>query len=121
MAKVRKGFVSNSSSSSFICEISGNVESGYDASPSDCGMIRCVNDHLMMEEYAPKGVELVEDEDWGGEALSEADCPICQLKEVRSDDLVKFALKQLGVTEEQLKDQIRNKFANLKHFEAAIK
>ena len=119
--KVRKGFVSNSSSSSFICEISGEVESGYDASPSDCGMIRCVNDHLMMEEYAPKGVELVDDEDWGGEALSEADCPICQLKEIRVEDLHKFALKQLGMTDKQLADIIRNKFANLKQFETALK
>ncbi len=119
--KCRQGFVSNSSSSSFICEISGSVESGYDASPSDCGMIRCVNDHLMLEEYAPKNVELVDEGDWGGEALSEADCPICQLKEVRADDLVKFALKQLGVTEDQLKDQIRSKFKNLKEFEAALK
>jgi hypothetical protein len=121
MAKVRKGFVSNSSSSSFICEISGQVESGYDASPFDCGMVRCVNDHTMMEEYAPKGVELVADEDYGGEAMSEAGCPICQLKEVRADDLVKFALKQLGVTEDQLKNQIRSKFKNLKEFEAALK
>lgn len=121
MAKIRKGFVSNSSSSSFICEISGSVESGYDASPQDVGMIRCDHDHLMLESYIPAGAELVEYEEWGGVALTEADCPICQLKEVRADDLVKFALKQLGVTEEQLKDQIRSKFKNLKEFEAALK
>lgn len=32
MVKFRNGFVSNSSSSSFICEICGEEESGYDIS-----------------------------------------------------------------------------------------
>ena len=43
--KVRKGFVSNSSSSSFICEVCGNVESGYDASHADMGFAQCENGH----------------------------------------------------------------------------
>jgi hypothetical protein len=39
--KKRMGFVTNSSSSSFVCVICGNVESGYDASLSDCNMVQC--------------------------------------------------------------------------------
>lgn len=40
--KFRKDFVTNSSSSSFICEISGNVEAGYDLSYNDVGFSSCV-------------------------------------------------------------------------------
>ena len=48
--KVRLGFVSNSSSSSFVCEITGNTESGYDMSLKDAGMSECVNGHVICEE-----------------------------------------------------------------------
>jgi len=44
--KFRKDFVTNSSSSSYICEICGRNESGYDLSLSDCEMTECVNGHI---------------------------------------------------------------------------
>lgn len=44
--KFRKDFVTNSSSSSYVCEICGHTESGYDLSLSDCEMMQCVNDHI---------------------------------------------------------------------------
>lgn len=47
--KIRNGFVSNSSSSSFICDVCGTVECGYDASMSDFGMINCENGHTLHE------------------------------------------------------------------------
>lgn len=47
--KIRNGFVSNSSSSSFICDVCGTVESGYDASMSEMGMINCENGHTLHE------------------------------------------------------------------------
>ena len=43
--KVRNGFVSNSSSSSFVCDVCGAIESGYDASLEDFDMQECVNGH----------------------------------------------------------------------------
>lgn len=45
MAKFRKDFVTNSSSSSFICEICGRVESGWDMGLSEAEMMECVNGH----------------------------------------------------------------------------
>jgi hypothetical protein len=45
MAKIRVGFVSNSSSSSFVCSVCGEIESGMDASASDFDMKLCVNGH----------------------------------------------------------------------------
>ena len=48
--KVRVGYVSNSSSSSFVCNVCGRLESGYDCSPSDfemyeldCGHTVCIS------------------------------------------------------------------------------
>lgn len=49
--KFRSDFVTNSSSSSFICEICGDMESGMDMSLSDAGMIRCVNGHEFCESH----------------------------------------------------------------------
>jgi hypothetical protein len=49
--KIRSGFVSNSSSSSFICDVSGRIESGMDMGISDAEMFRCQNGHTIGNEY----------------------------------------------------------------------
>lgn len=51
--KIRNGFVSNSSSSSFTCDVCGTTESGMDASPSDFDMSSCVNGHTFCNDHAP--------------------------------------------------------------------
>ena len=43
--KYRKCHVTNSSSSSFVCDICGRVESGWDMGLSEAGMYECVNGH----------------------------------------------------------------------------
>lgn len=50
--KIRKGFVSNSSSSSFICDVCGQDVSGYDMSLSDAEMYQCENGHTFCEDHA---------------------------------------------------------------------
>ena len=44
--KFRKDFVTNSSSSSYVCEICGRSESGWDICLSECDMMECVNGHI---------------------------------------------------------------------------
>lgn len=44
--KIRKDFVTNSSSSSYVCEICGRSESGWDIGLGDCEMMECVNGHV---------------------------------------------------------------------------
>ena len=44
--KFRKDFVTNSSSSSYVCEICGRSESGWDMCLSDCEMMECINGHI---------------------------------------------------------------------------
>lgn len=50
--KYRKDFVTNSSSSSFVCDVCGAEASGFDMCLSDAGMYRCVNDHTFCEDEA---------------------------------------------------------------------
>ena len=50
--KFRKSFVTNSSSSSYICEICGRVESGWDIGLSEAEMMECVNGHVFCVDEA---------------------------------------------------------------------
>lgn len=47
--KIRQGFVSNSSSSSFICDVCNREEAGMDLSLSDIEMSECVNGHTFCD------------------------------------------------------------------------
>jgi hypothetical protein len=44
--KFRTDYVTNSSSSSYVCEICGRTESGWDLGLSECEMMECVNEHV---------------------------------------------------------------------------
>lgn len=73
--KVRKGFVSNSSSSSFICDLTGNTEGGWDASLSDVEMVECTNNHTFLYDGFPDVIEWIEDN--SNYELPAELCPIC--------------------------------------------
>jgi hypothetical protein len=49
--KIRKSFVTNSSSSSYVCDICGNAESGYDCSPRDFDMSSCIHGHIVCNSH----------------------------------------------------------------------
>lgn len=44
--KYRSDFVTNSSSSSYTCDICGRTESGWDMGLSEAEMVECVNGHI---------------------------------------------------------------------------
>ncbi len=54
--KIRRGFVSNSSSSSFVCDVCGENCSGMDMGLSDAEMFECVVGHVICDghELTPK-------------------------------------------------------------------
>ena len=50
--KIRSGFVSNSSSTSFVCEVCGESETAWDScSYNDFGFTECINGHLFCTEH----------------------------------------------------------------------
>ena len=54
--KIRTGFVSNSSSSSFICEICGKEVSGMDMCLYEAQMVECLNGHTFCKDHISKNV-----------------------------------------------------------------
>lgn len=50
--KIRSDFVTNSSSSSFVCEICGHTEGGWDMSLFDADMYECENGHTFCRCHA---------------------------------------------------------------------
>lgn len=68
--KFRIDYVTNSSSSSFICDICGRVESGWDLGLDEADMMECINGHTIcryeMLEMPPKEelVKMILENEW---------------------------------------------------------
>ena len=96
--KFRKDFVTNSSSSSYVCEICGRDETGYDLSLCDCDMYECVNGHVFCCDEAlekPTKKEMLQmilenewnKEKWDREIRSHRDFLEEELADMDEDDL----------------------------------
>lgn len=126
--KIRTGFVSNSSSSSFVCDVCGATESGMDASASDFGYVECENGHLLCEEELLDGAKSLQEEyedtctdDFdsdvydsfndnsyhGGPVYSEIYCPICQFLVSSKPDIQKYLKKKYSITEDEVFIEIK--------------
>ena len=121
--KIRTGFVSNSSTSSFICEICGGTEAGMDISLSEVGMIECQTGHVYHTDCASSFVKteehMIEDK-YGGEQVSEDFCPVCTLKVVSDDTMLKYVLHETGQNKIKLTQELQGRFPNLKALMASI-
>lgn len=109
MCKTRKGFVSNSSSSSFICDLSGEAFESYDGL-SECDAVSCANDHVFFYQGYPEVEAWVDDEEKNNDEeygrnynMPAHLCPICNgsAKEVLVNRM-KAELKRLNLTAKDL-------------------
>jgi hypothetical protein len=102
--KIRQGFVSNSSSSSFICT---NCNTVYEIQTDDfCGngeVIYCENDHIIEEGY--HGVKF---DRYNDDGLIEECCSICSFDVGNKSELKQYFLKTTKYTEEDVLNHILN-------------
>jgi len=144
--KFRRGFVSNSSSSSFVCDVCGDTESGWDLCLSEAEMFNCENGHTVHKDCCSENSsvekflenaeeEEIEDPKNPGEYIENPDfneesiynvpakyCPICSFEEITKDDALQFILNKLGISKEEIDKEIKEKFMGkpFKEFTEAV-
>lgn len=106
--KTRDGFVSNSSSSSFVCDVCG--ESGDNEESRTCE-----NGHDMCEHHVKKTD--VEDE---GDDVDARNCPICSMDRLMSGDKIAYLMKKHGHSDKALLEGIKAEFGDYKSFKAYL-
>ena len=106
--KNRFGFVSNSSSTSFTCDICGHTESGWDSNGlEDFGFYQCENEHIICQEEAiGDDIESIEDDDIG-DCIPEAHCPICRFEAVSNSNAKHYLKKEYGITDQTVFEEIK--------------
>lgn len=107
--KVRVGFVSNSSTSSFVCMACGNITVASMDGEETVYHDYCENGH----EFCASHVREVDWGSWYFDSVTHppSECPICTLKIVPSRNQLAFALKLLALSSDELCDAIRERFA----------
>ena len=124
--KFRNGFVTNSSSSSFVCQICGESNSGFDSDPADLGFVVCKNHHVFCDRhiinipYGERYWEIAEKESSYGYNLPEEYCPICQMEFLADDDYIEYMKKQ-GFYKDEIFKQIKQNFKSYEEFKAYLK
>jgi len=133
MAKYRSSFVSNSSSSSFTCDVCGNTESGWDLCLSEAEMVAtkwgicCQSefDKFIKERKLDGKLEKIqEDEEYPYlECIegSEKICPFYNLYYFKREDIVSYLLKRSELTMDDVREELLNKFDNLEELRKYLK
>ena len=144
--KYRLGFVTNSSSSSFICNICGYEVSGWDMTLWEAEMVECVNGHRfceeeMIEKTAEEWVKFLENElncypsnptdiwEMKMEYLREYEerysvhedfCPICQMQVLSDIDFMNYMSKKLNMDSRDALKEIKERFGTYTEFKKWI-
>lgn len=95
--KIRLKFVSNSSSSSFFCEICGYTETGRDISAIDYDCVYCENGHLFciehmlnLDEYYKNEEKCENEEEYDKYSIPEKYCPICNFESYSPSEIMPY-------------------------------
>jgi hypothetical protein len=88
--KIRNGFVSNSSSSSFVCEICGHCAEVYGGQMDDYKMSICENDHVICDEHIKSNIlDIQRMRQWIIKYIEESQWP----EEIDNDDALRSWLE----------------------------
>lgn len=127
--KIRHGFVSNSSTTSFTCEICGRTEVFHDSgSHRDYGFIVCTNEHFLCDEELLEGWKELEEPNeeeyptiveyekayeeyqknmsYCAEVSSQY-CPICQFEEFSLREIKLYLQKKNPTPDEEILQDIK--------------
>lgn len=105
--KIRYGFVSNSSSSSFTCDVCGRTETSYDTVLEDMDFYQCENEHIFcMDEVIGGSIEEL-DNDYIGSCVSIKNCPICIFQYISNTDAAEYLFKKYNISREQVLEEIK--------------
>jgi len=119
--KIRHGFVSNSSSNSFTCDISGRTKSGWDFSLDDADMYICEKGHVMCGHYvrdfitdlvAKGDVDAVIQSIEGLRIVPTSMCPICQLKYISEENILRYLCARRGQTYDEVRQAIGDDYGD---------
>jgi len=105
--KIRNGFVSNSSSSSYVCEICNAALEAYDCNLNEIGLCECENGHLFCLDHQLFSTELN-----GDDQVPEKACPICQFKKMPDHLFITYIEKRTGITKESMIKDMKERFKN---------
>jgi hypothetical protein len=121
--KTRLGFVSNSSSSSFTCDVCGETQGGWDCCLSEVDMFECENGHVIcVDEAAISGLSTwLEEHDDDHYEVDPKFCPLCQFEKFSLVDLCEYLMMQYGHTFNELRKQIREQFKDYPDFAQTIR
>lgn len=109
--KIRSGFVSNSSTSSFVCDVCGEEVSGMDLGISDAGMYSCENGHTFCESHMLPGEKTVDEDGYEDRYdRPECTCPACHMESISTEDLIAYLLKEVGMTKVQIVAKLKEKY-----------
>lgn len=104
--KIRLDFVTNSSSSSYICDISGRVESGWDLPLEDAQMYECTNGHIFSDQFLVKDFSDVTFDELHKAMIERIAADKERLKNYPGRD---YLIKNLETSERQIEEVVANK------------
>ena len=123
--KFRSSFITNSSSSSYTCELCKETYSGWDLSLTEAEMLECVNGHnicehhfdeTFIEKYLDGEFGEIDNEEDARYQLPEKFCPICNFTRLLGDDIVKYLIKYKNLDIESLRKEISENFDSYSDF-----
>jgi len=105
--KIRNGFVSNSSTSSFICCVCGETYTGHEASPKDFDCVECENGHIICDGHLKfDNSELTDEQlkemEYGEYSMHVLQCPICQFDEYCDSEMARYLEKTRGISRDEV-------------------